>query len=73
MSDSEKEENFEVVDKENEEDKSIICRIMNVDDFMIERTEQNLKEAREHDSKGTKESKTKEDGHSLKQNDTVEK
>ena len=63
LSDSEEEENFEAVDKENEEDKSIICRIMNINDLMIERTEQNSKEAKEHNSKGTKESKTKEEDH----------
>ena len=63
LSDSEEEENFEAVDKENEEDKSIICRIMNINNLMIERTEQNSKEAKEHNSKGTKESKTKEEGH----------
>ena len=45
LSDSEEEDNFEAMDKENEEDKSIICRIMNIDDLMIERTEQNSKEA----------------------------
>ena len=59
LSDSEE----EAVDKENEEDKSIISRIMNINDLMIERTEQNSKEAKEHNSKGTKESKTKEEDH----------